>query len=89
MGDMRDEFDALKEHNKERKARNTVKNEELKPHFIEHTPYHWGHFCAGTKVDFYPTTNKWLWRGKKYYGTAQDCLNFIRKRNEEANDKNV
>ena len=50
------------------------------PGWTRHTPYHWSRVLCGERLDYWPSTGKWIWRGKKHHGTPYDTANFIAKR---------
>ena len=72
MGDMREEFDALKKHHKSRKQNNLdiakSRISELGA-IVVHTEWHWKvPLPNGEYVDYWPSTNKWYYRGHKGRG---------------------
>lgn len=84
MGDMKEYFDDLKEHHKKRITQNLANGKskfkelvKLVGIVIRHTEWHWGLTLLGSKLDYWPSRNKWRWQNKLYYGTAQDLQNFI------------
>lgn len=81
MGDMREIFDAMKEHNVQRKARNLKQHSEAETiAWVKHTEFHWSITVAGKRLDFWPSRNKFQWNGKVMVG---DVYGFIRNRNKE------
>lgn len=84
MGDVGEDFKFFNELKKERKANNKNKNMEV----IENSNIKYCIDQNGTvlikvkmgTVCFYPTTNKFLVKGKVYYGNAKNCLGFIKNR---------
>lgn len=80
MGDMREVFDAVKEHHKERKARN-LKAALEKVYSLGgweiHTEWHWSRSLNGKRLDFWPSRNKFQYEGKVMCG---DVVGFIRNR---------
>lgn len=46
----------------------------------QHTLYHWSTALRGRRLEFWPTTQKWRWKDKNYWGTLQNFENFLRKR---------
>jgi hypothetical protein len=79
MGDMADDFRALKEHNKKRRQSNL--NEATSAHWpwdwVKHTDYHWSITLQGDRLDYWPSGNRFRWRGKTYFGGVRG---FIAKR---------
>ena len=83
--DMGDVFRAMKERNKERKADNlATANQTAALDWLKHTPYHWSLMLDGAKLDYWPSTNKWMWRGKKFTGTIRDVEAFVANRGGSA-----
>ena len=72
MGDMREDFDALKEHlEEEKQVRAKVNLAALKALNIVATEQSKNVFRIATKaglVMFYPTSGKWQHRGRTYHG---------------------
>jgi hypothetical protein len=83
MGDMGETFRAMTKHDKERRQRNLEQNKQSKLPWKEFTPWHWRVTLQGDALDFWPTKNKWRWRGDIYHG---DVEGFINKRLEEPDD---
>jgi hypothetical protein len=84
MGDMGEIFNAMREHDRERRTRN------LENAFAEgtdgwtvHTPIHWSRDLLGDRIDYWPTRNKFRWRRKTRTGNVKG---FIDKREREAAD---
>ena len=42
----------------------------LNTEWVKHTPYHWTCLLCGEKLQYWPTKNKWWWRGQTYDGAA-------------------
>lgn len=86
MGDMRDEFDALKEYNKERRAKNFAEFKSLEDilvevyHFKRHTEWHYNVMLDCDLLNYWPSSSKWHWRGKTYHGRTRHLLNFLENR---------
>lgn len=80
MGDMGDIFRAMTAANKERKSRNLIAAQQIGSMFVRHTDYHWSYTLEGKRLDYWPSTNKWHWDGKKFTGTAMNLVRFIQKR---------
>jgi len=79
MGDMGDLFNALKEHNKERKRKNLESaNSEG---WNKHTAYHWSRTLNDKRLDYWPSRNKFQYENRMMYG---DVDGFIRKRELQA-----
>lgn len=75
MGDMREDFDALKQYNKKRKAKNLAKaNSEG---WKVHTAYHWSRTVDGKRLDYWPSTTRFQYDGKVYTGGVEG---FIKKK---------
>ena len=44
----------------------------LETEWVKHTPYHWTCLLCGDKLQYWPTKNKWQWRGVVYDGGFSD-----------------
>lgn len=82
MGDMGEIFKAINERNKERKKSNLSSAQEYfsDAEWMRHTEYHWSRKLQNQKLDYWPSTNRWMWRKKKHTGKPDDLMNFIKKR---------
>jgi hypothetical protein len=78
-----------KYHNHQRKVDNLTKNTDAlhsasdtapKGDWIQHTEYHFSYLLNRSRLDYWPSTNKWRWNGRNYSGTIRDLFNFIKKR---------
>jgi hypothetical protein len=77
MGDMGDIFRERKEADKARKKRNLA---AANPDgWTKHTEYHWSRTLAGARLDYWPSRNKFQYKGRVMTG---DVAGFIRKREE-------
>lgn len=77
MGDMGDIYNAMKQHDKERKKKNL---ENANPNgWKKHTQYHWSQILNGERLDYWPSRNKFQYQGKIHCG---DVDGFIRNRNK-------
>jgi len=75
MGDMREDFDALKAHNKARKEKNL---QSANPEgWTVHTPYHWTRKLNGKHLDYWPSKNKFMYQNNVMHGNVSA---FIAKR---------
>jgi len=75
MGDMGDEFRALKELGKERRERN-LKNADDEG-WNKHTEHHWFRELQGSRLDYWPSRNKFMWKNRVMVGNIKG---FIKKR---------
>jgi hypothetical protein len=79
MGDMgdywRDVREAAQQHRAEQHEKNRLATKDID--WREHTPWHWSADINGERLDFWPSKNKWMFRGKVSTG---DVLEFIRAR---------
>jgi hypothetical protein len=75
MGDMADSFNALKEHDKERRKKNL--NAAIDDGWKKHTPYHWSRKLNGKRLDYWPSRNKFKYNDNVMCG---DVAGFIRNR---------
>ena len=78
MGDMRELFDDLRECDRKRRYKNLeqAKATTALP-WRRFTDYHWQLRLRDDPVDYWPTRNKWRWRGKTYHG---DCESWVNKK---------
>ena len=84
MGDMREVYDDMKAHSKEKKLSNIESARELfKHHNIDYEEknngVHWivvSPLKDNEIVDYYPSTGKWIYRKG---GTGRGVLNLLRK----------
>lgn len=78
----RDEFwDDLKAHKKEkfdkdRKAFLATALSNDDGGWVKHTEYHWSRFINGERLDYWPSRNKFQWRGKVRRG---DVMSIVRE----------
>jgi hypothetical protein len=77
MGDMGDIFRGMTKADKERRYKNLEQAQESEWPWTKHTEYHWALIVDGERLDYWPTKNKFRWKGKMYYGGVEG---FIRKR---------
>jgi len=86
MGELFREWDAFKKQAKEARhgAAQAIFFDAWQgppmPGWTRHTPYHWSRDLCGDRLDYWPSTGKWIWRKKRYHGTPYDTANFIAKR---------
>jgi hypothetical protein len=71
-------YRAMDRHNKERRERNLAAADP--DGWTQHTPYHWSRTLCGDRLDYWPSTNRFRWRGRTHVGGVQG---FIRNREEE------
>lgn len=79
MGDMADDFRALDEHHKQRKQNNLAKADPAG--WTQHTEYHWSRMLNGKRLDYWPSTTRFMYEGKRHRG---DVAGFIRNREKES-----
>lgn len=80
MGDMGEIFRDWNAHKKERKKeRLAAANPEG---WTIHTEYHWSRDLNGSRLDYWPSTGKFRYKGKTMFG---GITGFIKKR-EKKND---
>lgn len=78
MGDMREVFDDMREHSRRRRKRNM---EVANPAgWMLHTQWHWSRILDGYRLDYWPSKNKWKYKGKIEQG---DIIGFIKRRDPE------
>jgi len=79
MGDMGEIFNAMRERDKQRRSDNLASADPTG--WTQHTPVHWSRVLLGDRLDYWPSRNKFRWRGKTHHG---DVMGFVR--NREARD---
>lgn len=75
MGDMREIYDAMKAHKKEKRAANLKEADTTG--FVKHSDYHYSVTLKGSRLDWWPSTKRFRWQGKYHHG---DVHGFIRNR---------
>jgi len=75
MGDMREVFDDMMQHNRARKAKNLASADPSG--WTIHTKYHWSRDLNGKRLDYWPSKNKFQYDDRIMCG---DVSGFIRKR---------
>ena len=75
-------FGCLKEATRHKKAERLKEFEEhfLSKQMEQHTLYHWSTALRGHRLEYWPTTRKWRWKDKNYWGALRSFENFLRKR---------
>jgi hypothetical protein len=75
MSDMTEEFDFLKREAKLRKKANL---QNANPEgWTQHTEFHWSRILQGDRMDYWPSTNRFRYRGVTRYGGVEG---YIRNR---------
>lgn len=77
MGDMGDDFRWAREQDKLRKERNLEKAEKSMDGWTVHTQFHWSRTLNGSRLDYWPSRNKFQYNGWVMVG---DVAGFIRNR---------
>lgn len=77
MGDVGEAFKAKREWDKERKEKNLAIANALGEGWTQHTPYHWSRDLNGHRLDYWPTTTRFQYKGKIMCGGVEG---FIRNR---------
>lgn len=76
MSEIGEMYKALRQN--EQASRELQRVENLRNHtstdWIQHTPYHWGRWVDGKKLDFWPSRDKWMYDGKVRVGGLADWL---------------
>lgn len=93
MGDMGELFRAWNEHKQKAKFRNLSNAKaaldvfQEMPYFTMHTEYHWSLWLdkddPTTRVDYWPSTNKWRYRNRNTQGNVQSFMGWISNRMRE------
>ena len=76
--DTREVFDMMREHDRKRRQANL--NRADPTGWKIHTDYHWSRTLAGSRLDYWPSRNRFMWRGRVMTG---DVDGFIRNRERE------
>ena len=75
---MREVFDDMREHSRRRRKRNI---EVANPTgWMLHTQWHWSRDLVGHRLDYWPSKNKWKYKGKIEQG---DIIGFIKRRDPD------
>lgn len=78
MGDMGEIFNAMREMDRERRESNLASAvENMEDGWDYHTAWHWSRDLNGSRLDYWPSRNKFRWKGKTHCG---DVMGFIRNR---------
>lgn len=83
---------AYKKHKKQRRTSNLMtweggQKKELEKllgdgqHLTCHSEFHYSFQLAGKRVDYWPSTNRWRFNGKSYFGNFKSLCGFVTKRN--------
>lgn len=81
MGDMGEVFRVHNALRKERGERNLAK--ASLDGFEQCTPYHYHRVLLGDRLDYWPSRNKWMWRGKVMTGNVREFIEKREKTGEE------
>ena len=73
MSDMGDIYRAMREMDKERRDRNLAGADD--EGWTKHTPWHWSRELCGSRIDYWPSRNRFRWCGRTRIG---DVAGFIR-----------
>ncbi len=78
MGDMGEIFNAMRDMDRERRERNLSEAiANMEDGWEYHTAWHWSRTLDGSRLDYWPSRNRFRWKGKTHCG---DVMGFIRKR---------
>ncbi|AVX04295.1 hypothetical protein MXMO3_01770 [Maritalea myrionectae] len=82
MGDMGDYFRDWDAAKKRRKGDRLSDAEAMDwpCEWKKHTEHHWSTVLNVHRLDYWPSTGKWIWCAEKYRGDAQSLARFIEKR---------
>lgn len=81
MGDT-EFYHAWKESTKAKKANQLAESDTTG--FTKHTEYHYSTTVDGDRLDWWPSTRRWMYRGKVTYGKHDALRGFIRNRTRRA-----
>lgn len=80
MSELSEYWRDVKEADKERKERNLKKANENSDGWTKHTDYHWSRKLNGDRLDYWPSRNKFQYKGRVMVG---DVNGFIEKREKQ------
>lgn len=82
MSDIGEIFGCIREVQKERKKERLedFAKSGLQEFFVKHTDYHYSTVLQQARLDYWPSTHKWRWKDKNYWGTLANFCNFLKKR---------
>jgi hypothetical protein len=88
MGDMGEVFRDLRESTKQRKVIRMQDAESVTQYFQRHSQWHYStHLPEPSdrpiherRVDWWPSTSKWRFGNKNYYGNPEHLVAFLKKR---------
>lgn len=49
-------------------------------HLTKHSEFHYSFMLRGERVDYWPSTNRWRWQRKTYFGNYKSLKGFVQKR---------
>lgn len=78
MGDMGEIFNAVKAEKKARRA--AALDEADTSGFTQHSPHHFSTTLLGDRLDWWPSSTKFRWRGKTYTGGVHGFIKNKEKR---------
>jgi hypothetical protein len=56
---------------------------------VQKGPYHYHVLEVGDKLlDYWPSSRRWRWKGKTYFGKVESLIGFINKRNRQKGNEN-
>ncbi|MGP9819241.1 hypothetical protein ACTZWW_04430 [Salinarimonas sp. NSM] len=80
MGDIAEDWREFREHkrrrNREAGDRNMASADPTG--WTQHTEYHWSRTYQGDRLDFWPSTMTFRFRGETHHGNANDFINAAR-----------
>lgn len=90
MGDMGEVFNAMKADKKERRDKayrhflewyaGTLTQKEREIFIPKSNPYHFHVKMPNGVINYWPSANKWTYKGDMYYGKPENLLSFVRNR---------
>jgi len=83
MGDMAETFRYMREEIKKKKANQLAESSAIAKGFTQHTEYHFSTMCAGNRLDWWPSTRRWMYKQRLFYGRYDAMLGFMRNREKE------
>ena len=80
MTDAAEVYRAMRDQRKEQNARRLhVAKTKYGEGWTEVTDHYWTRDLAGHRLDYWPSTGRWRWKGKSYKGKPEATALFIAK----------
>ena len=79
MSDMGDMYREMREEKQKRHHENWMRDSDLMKDdkWTEHTVHHYSKDLSGGRLQYWPSSNKWHFRGKVHHGSYAKLQEFI------------